>query len=103
MAFSPDGRILAVLHGRNTGVKLISVADGQELATLKAGRPLCFSPDSSLLATAAEDLTSLLLWDLRLIRERLARMNLDWDLPALRPAPKGMESEPVALRILTGW
>jgi WD40 repeat protein len=101
MVFSPDGRILAVLHGRNTGVKLVSTADGQELATLEAGRPLSFSPDNCLLATAAEDQTTLLLWDLRLIRQRLADMGLDWDLPGLPPAAKGTESERLVLRVLT--
>jgi WD40 repeat protein len=60
MAFSPDGRMLALLHGRNRNVKLIPVPGGRELATLDTGLPLCFSPDGDQLVTAGEDLRSLL-------------------------------------------
>jgi eukaryotic-like serine/threonine-protein kinase len=84
MTFAPDGRVLALLHGRSTRTKLVATADGHELATFDAGRPLCFSPDGSRLATIAEDLHSVLLWDLPLIRRHLASVKLDWDLP---PAP----------------
>jgi WD40 repeat protein len=78
MAFSPDGRILAVLHSRNSDVRLIALPGGQELATLDTGPPLCFSRDGSLLATAGDDLRTVYVWDLRLIRQRLAALNLDW-------------------------
>ncbi len=78
MAFSPDGRILAVLQGRNSEVKLIAVPSGNELATLDTGPPLCFSGDGSMLATAGEDLHSAFVWDLRRIRQRLAALHLDW-------------------------
>jgi eukaryotic-like serine/threonine-protein kinase len=30
MAFSPDGRVLALLHGRNMGIKLVSVSNSHE-------------------------------------------------------------------------
>ena len=78
MAFSPDGRILALLRGRNSDVRLVSIPGGQELATLDTGPPLCFSGDGTLLATAGEDARSVLVWNLPLIRERLAALNLDW-------------------------
>ena len=78
MAFAPDGRILAILHGRNSDVRLIALPAGQELATLDTGPPLCFSGDGSLLATAGEDLRTVFVWDLRLIHQRLAELNLDW-------------------------
>jgi eukaryotic-like serine/threonine-protein kinase len=78
MAFSPDGQILAVVRGRRSDVRLIALPSGTELATLDTGPPLCFSEDGSLLATAGEELHTVFVWDLRLIRQRLAAMNLDW-------------------------
>lgn len=84
LVFSPDGRMLALLHGRSTRIKLVAAADGRELATLETGRALCFSPDGSRLATIADDGHSVLLWDLTLIHWQLATMKLDWDLP---PSP----------------
>jgi tetratricopeptide (TPR) repeat protein len=47
--------------------------------------PLAFSPDDSELAAATYDHT-ILLWNLRLIRQQLRAMGLDWD-PALGPPP----------------
>ncbi len=79
MAFAPDGRMLALLHERNRNVKLISVPGGRELATLDTGRPLCFSGDGGLLVTTGEDAHSLLVWDLRQIRQGLAVLGLDWE------------------------
>ena len=81
LTFSPDGQMVALLHGRMTRTKLAAVSDGRELATLEAGRPLCFSPDGSRLATVAEDGHSVLVWHLPLIRRQLAQMKLDWDTP----------------------
>ena len=79
MTFAPDGRILALLVGRHRSVKLVSVPDGKELATLDTGRPLCFSPDGGQLVTAGEDDRSLLVWDLRRIRQELGVLGLDWE------------------------
>jgi WD40 repeat protein len=59
-------------------MKLLAVVDGRELVTLPAGFPLAFSPDSRLLVTLAEDQRTVLLWDLVLIRQQLAAINLDW-------------------------
>jgi WD40 repeat protein len=78
MAFSPDSRMLALLRGRNSEVQLISVPDGVELARLDTGRPLCFSPNGRFLTTAGDDNRSIFVWDLRLIRQQLAALRLDW-------------------------
>jgi WD40 repeat protein len=79
LALSPNGRMAALLHGRNRGVKLISIPDGRELAALDTGEPLCFSEDGGQLATTGEDHRTLLVWDLRLIRNGLRVLKLDWD------------------------
>jgi WD40 repeat protein len=89
MAFSPDGRMVALLIGRNSQVRLIALPQGQELATLDTGEPLCFSPDNSQLATSGEDRRTLFVWDLRLIRHHLAAMKLDFDLPHFLRLVKG--------------
>lgn len=78
-AFSGDARLAALLYGRDRGVKLISIPDGRELAFLDTGEPLCFSRDGSLLATTSEDHRNVLVWDLRLIRQELRALGLDWD------------------------
>jgi WD40 repeat protein len=82
LAFSPDGKILAIVQPF-CEVRLIETATGRELATLAAPAPrpirwLCFRPDGEQLAVACEK-GVVELWDLRRIRERLAEMGLDWD------------------------
>ena len=79
MAISADARMAAVLLGRNSEVKLISIPDGGELASLDTGEPLCFSRDGGQLATTTADHRGLLVWDLRLIRDQLRNLKLDWD------------------------
>jgi WD40 repeat protein/serine/threonine protein kinase len=87
MAFTPDGTMLAIAHSR-AAVKLIDPATGTEFATLPtSGGPYSFSHDGSYLATAGEN-AAIQVWDLRLIRQQLAGMNLDWDLPPYPAAAK---------------
>lgn len=77
--FTPDGRILAMLRGRNTWITLVSFPEGNELASLDTGRPLAFFPDGGQLLTTGESSRGLLLWDLRLIRQQLAAPQLGWE------------------------
>lgn len=71
MAFSPNGRILALLLGCNSDVRLIAIPGEHELATLDTGPPLCLSGDGNLLATTDGNLQSVFLCNLRLILQEL--------------------------------
>jgi WD40 repeat protein len=88
-AFSDDGKVLAAADAPDE-VKLFDPNTGRVYATLSVPGglrlgSLCYSPDGSRLAVnTADDLVHV--WDLRRIRQRLAAMSLDWDLPPL-PAP----------------
>jgi WD40 repeat protein len=98
MAFTRDGQVLAIAYSPRL-VKLISAESGREFATLEPASPrsiawLCFSPDGSQLAVAS-DTHRIQLWDLRLIREQLAAMRLDWDLPPYPPASTSRTRKPV--------
>jgi len=89
-AFTRDGKMLAVGIS-HTAVRLINPATGREFATLEAPDPeplscLCFTPDGSRLVAACETHV-IKVWDLRLIRQQLAEMDLDWDLPPYPEAP----------------
>lgn len=86
--FSPDGRILALTRNGYL-IQLLDATTFEELATLEVTQPLnlgqlTFSPDGTLLA-AAFGVNAVILWDLRLVRERLAALSLDWPQPAYPP------------------
>jgi tetratricopeptide (TPR) repeat protein len=96
LAFSDDGRMLAVLRTM-TEILLLDPRDLRELARLQSREPmiLCairFSPDGGLLVagTAAGYFH---VWDLRRIRARLAEMHLDWDLDLFGPPPSESAAE----------
>jgi WD40 repeat protein len=91
MAFSRDGRVLAL--GTRKGILLVDPDSGREFATLTPPpesswgvAALSFRPDGGQLAVATGDHT-ILLWDLRLIRQELAAKGLDWDPPAQPSLP----------------
>ena len=86
MALSDDSATVALALSRDT-VRLIEAVSGRELATLEAPEAhdiywLRFSPDGSRLAVLYRD-GPVHVWDLRLIRDQLVEMKLDWELPPL--------------------
>jgi WD40 repeat protein len=88
-AFSPDGRVLAVVENQFT-VRLFDLNTRESiglLRTLTSGaiNMLAFSPDGRYLAAACAQ-GRLRRWDLSAIRRELAALDLDWKSPA-KPAP----------------
>jgi WD40 repeat protein len=84
MAFSGDGRLLALTHARRL-VKLLDAATLRELATLEQPGPaviggLGLDERGGRLAVVAGD-NQVRLWDLRAVRRRLAELGLDWAPP----------------------
>jgi signal transduction histidine kinase len=81
-AFSPDGRLLAILKGLHD-IELLEPRTGQTLAVLEApgAAPLSalrFMPDGNSLVVL-EWSRSLQIWDLRAIHAELGILGLDWE------------------------
>lgn len=82
MAFDSKGTTLAIVPAWNT-VRLINAATGNEVATLEVPdvheriQALSFSPDDARLVVGSVA-HRLHVWDLHLVRRRLASMGLDW-------------------------
>jgi hypothetical protein len=101
-AFSPDSKLMAVETGYGV-VRLVAPDTGQEYAQLedpnqdRVGDGISFTPDSTQLVTTNNDSHSIHVWNLRTIRQQLAKLGLDWDLP---PYPTALEvKKPQPLRI----
>ncbi len=101
-AFSPDGHVMA----RTTDgchIELLETLTERPLATMEAPGSsgvarFQFSPDGTHLAATMRN-QKVQLWDLRLIRQELAQMNLDWDLPPYPPISNAETERPVTLEI----
>jgi tetratricopeptide (TPR) repeat protein len=109
-SWSPDGRLLAVSDTPGV-IRLVETDDGKEVIRLTGPEsrpyiPDCLSPDGTQLIAISYELGSLLVWDLRRIREQLKDLDMDWDWPEFPPAgdtagssgPVAVELEPGILR-----
>jgi WD40 repeat protein/Tfp pilus assembly protein PilF/tRNA A-37 threonylcarbamoyl transferase component Bud32 len=106
IAFAPDSRTLALAY--NYVIYLVDPATGKEYARLEdpqfatpAG--MTFSPDGSQLVVTSNTTSSIHVWDLRLIRQQLAELKLDWQeppRPAESPAPAPVEKVSVTPGLL---
>ena len=97
IVFSPDSK-MAALELATGKVHLVDPETGREFAVLPAGAPMGFSPDGSQMIAQAEE-SRLQVWDLRLIRQQLADMKLDWDLPPYPPLDEPRPALPAPLKV----
>jgi WD40 repeat protein len=104
-AFSPDSKLLAVETGYGT-IRLVDPSSGREFARLEdpsQGRaPMAFTSDGSRLVAINSDDASIQVWDLRVIRQELATMGLDWDLPPYQPPPRIDPRQPLQIHVDLG-
>jgi WD40 repeat protein len=86
LAFSPDGRLLA-LGGYGGSLRLLDVATGDELCRIGGHRgevaSLAFSPDGKLLVSGAGDTTALV-WEVKRLLEEGRRQRVE-------PSPQRLE------------
>jgi serine/threonine protein kinase/WD40 repeat protein len=91
--FAPDGRLLAVEDSAGA-IRLVHAENGTELARLEAPAqtrlgPSCFTPDGACLIATGLDTRALHVWDLRAIRQGLAELGLDIEMPPYASANEG--------------
>jgi serine/threonine protein kinase/WD40 repeat protein len=104
VAFSPDGRLMAV-ETAPAVIALKDVATGRTVARLEdphgdRATSQGFTPDGTQLVVAACHAGAIHIWDFRAIRARLKAMNLDWDWPEFPPAASvNMASEAVMIEV----
>ena len=96
--------MLAIAEGFSL-VRLVAPDTGQEWATLEASVlseifRLRFNSDGSQLAAVCWSSRVIHLWDLRAIRQQLAAMKLDWDLPPLPPLATNQFQGPITVTVL---
>jgi WD40 repeat protein len=92
-AFSPDSRLLAISDVFSV-IRLVETATGREVARLTGPQPMwyqpaCFTPHGTRLIAASFGSQALYIWDLRLIRQQLQELGLDWDWPEFAPEAGG--------------
>ena len=90
VAFSPDGRLMA-MEMAPAVIHLIDAVTGRTIARLEDPHGDLstwhgFTPDGTQLVVVTRHACAIHIWDLRAIRRRLKEMNLDWDWPEFPPA-----------------
>jgi WD40 repeat protein len=103
MAFGGPGDLMAGTFSRTT-IRLYDPATGHTIATLEPPHQqnidwLCIDPTGGLVVSVSDDYVQI--WDLRMIRRKLADMGLDWELPKL-PAEQPNDGNPVKIKVVPG-
>ncbi len=89
-AFDPLSRLLA-LNDQFGVIRLVEIPTGREVGRLTGPEPRwyephSFTPDGTRLVATSRDCAAIYIWDLRLIRNQLKELGLDWDWPEFPPA-----------------
>jgi hypothetical protein len=106
-AFSPDSRLLA-LGDVFSVIRILETTTGREVARLTAPepmwyRPVCFTPDGTRLIATCPGEKALYVWDLRLIRQQLKELGLDWEWPEFPPVDtRRKAAERLEMEVLLG-
>jgi WD40 repeat protein len=98
---------LLALHDVPGTIRLVVPDTGNEVyrLTVPESRPYmagAMTPDGSTFVAYAIDGKVLYVWDLRLIRDQLRRLGMDWDIPEFSPSSEGKEPDRIAVRVNTG-
>jgi WD40 repeat protein len=108
LLFSPDSGLAAV-GGYSGVVRLVDTGTGREVARLTPPdstayySPLCFNPDGTRLIVTGANSRVLNVWDLRVIRQQLKGMDLDWAWPEFAAAePKINAAKFMKVEVSTG-
>jgi WD40 repeat protein len=102
LAFTRQGELLALTISPQV-IQLIDPATSRQVATFEAPHLrnidwLGFDPEGGRLVAVTNEVVQL--WDLRLVREKLAEMRLDWGLPRALPAREPDSGESVEVKVL---
>jgi hypothetical protein len=95
LAFALESDLLATNPAPGI-VRLLRASTGEELATFPGGPIQHLSRDGSLLVTTTA------VWNLRLVRQRLVELGLDWDLPPYREPDLAGIAMPLRVEVLLG-
>jgi hypothetical protein len=107
VAFSADGHLMALEMAPGI-VHLMDPATARTVAKLEDPHGdratwMSFTPDGTQLVVTALGARAIHNWDLRLIRDRLGEMGLDWDAPPFPPADRTRDADrPPQVRVLLG-
>jgi serine/threonine protein kinase/WD40 repeat protein len=103
--WSADGRLLGV-HDQLTAIRWVEPDTGRERFRVygpdgRAYQAALLTDDSARVVATSADLSALYVWDLRLIRQGLRELGMDWDWPELAAASQRPQS-PLSVTVDAG-
>ncbi len=104
-AFNPDGKLLALSDTFGV-IRLAETETNREIARLTGPEPwyspACFTPDGTKLIATSTSQKAIHVWDLRLLRQELAELGLDWDWPEFPPPSASPDDGPLQVTLDAG-